>query len=448
MAAWQAIYGSPLVLPQGKGFMRWTSPALGAVLLSDWHGLFTWTPLVAVAVAGLVPLFRLQRRVGVVVAVSLCCLVRQRRCGRLVGRRGVWLSAIPELLPVLRAGTVGRTGALRVASRRSGRHPAVSGHPQRAVAVSVSGVHERLARPRALSARLVRLVARTLRGAFARARPPVRGMTTVAPAPRMPRLGSRDARTRHGRRVGLLLVTWMALFYVFTAAAAHRAPTPWSPTSSRDRWSSTAPSPCQDTLWIRRASGHRRPLLLAIRHRAVGRQRPILPRGQERRAAWPTCGHRRFDYESGRRHGQHARNGGDDLAGLFVRRDAHRLSARGACHGLAGGRGNATVAVQQVWFQRAAVGAVPDSSSLLSLAIDTGSDRLAVWSGMWVGLALLTRHELILAVVPLMPFFLLSAQPGRRGSGRSEGSARGCSQRLSAAVEQHLAIWPSARRRL
>ncbi len=51
--------------------MRWTNPALAAVLLSDWHGLFTWTPLVAIAVAGVVPLFRQHRRVGVVVAVSL-----------------------------------------------------------------------------------------------------------------------------------------------------------------------------------------------------------------------------------------------------------------------------------------------------------------------------------------------------------------------------------------
>ena len=39
--------------------MRWTAPALMSVLFSDWHGLFTWTPLVAVAIAGMV---RLSRR--------------------------------------------------------------------------------------------------------------------------------------------------------------------------------------------------------------------------------------------------------------------------------------------------------------------------------------------------------------------------------------------------
>ncbi len=66
MVAWQAIYGSPLVLPQGEAFMRWREPALAAVLLSDWHGLFTWTPVVAVAVAGTVGLWRRDRAVGVV----------------------------------------------------------------------------------------------------------------------------------------------------------------------------------------------------------------------------------------------------------------------------------------------------------------------------------------------------------------------------------------------
>ncbi len=43
-------------------------------------------------------------------------------------------------------------------------------------------------------------------------------MTTVPPAQRLPRLGSRNAR--HGRRVGLLLVIWIALFYVFTAGGS------------------------------------------------------------------------------------------------------------------------------------------------------------------------------------------------------------------------------------
>lgn len=51
--AWQRIYGSWLVIPQGPEFMRWTEPALREVLLSTRHGLFVWTPAVLPAVIGL-----------------------------------------------------------------------------------------------------------------------------------------------------------------------------------------------------------------------------------------------------------------------------------------------------------------------------------------------------------------------------------------------------------
>jgi hypothetical protein len=63
MLVWQTIYGRPFAIPQGEGFMQWSSPALAAVLFSDWHGLFTWTPVVAVAVAGLAFLWRRDRLV-------------------------------------------------------------------------------------------------------------------------------------------------------------------------------------------------------------------------------------------------------------------------------------------------------------------------------------------------------------------------------------------------
>jgi hypothetical protein len=56
MLVWTILYGQPFALPQGDDFMRWTTPALISVLFSDWHGLFTWTPVVAVAIAGLVRL--------------------------------------------------------------------------------------------------------------------------------------------------------------------------------------------------------------------------------------------------------------------------------------------------------------------------------------------------------------------------------------------------------
>jgi hypothetical protein len=58
---WLVIYGSPIAVPQGSQFMQWTRPSLLLTLFSDNHGLFTWTPLVAVCVIGLVPLWRRWR---------------------------------------------------------------------------------------------------------------------------------------------------------------------------------------------------------------------------------------------------------------------------------------------------------------------------------------------------------------------------------------------------
>lgn len=65
IAVWELFYSQPFVIPQGNSFMRWTDPALGRVLFSDFHGLFSWTPLALVAVAGLMLLVRRSARAGV-----------------------------------------------------------------------------------------------------------------------------------------------------------------------------------------------------------------------------------------------------------------------------------------------------------------------------------------------------------------------------------------------
>jgi hypothetical protein len=64
MAVWNVLYGSPFVIPQGSGFMRWTSPALWPVLFSDNHGLLSWTPVIGLSLAGLALLVRRNRAVG------------------------------------------------------------------------------------------------------------------------------------------------------------------------------------------------------------------------------------------------------------------------------------------------------------------------------------------------------------------------------------------------
>lgn len=51
--AWLTLYGTPFTVPQGGEFMKWTAPALVRVLFSDWHGLFSWTPIAAIGVIGL-----------------------------------------------------------------------------------------------------------------------------------------------------------------------------------------------------------------------------------------------------------------------------------------------------------------------------------------------------------------------------------------------------------
>jgi len=62
MIVWQSLYGEPLTIPQGAEFMRWTASEVGSVLLSPYRGLFSWTPLTGVALAGLIPLWKTQRR--------------------------------------------------------------------------------------------------------------------------------------------------------------------------------------------------------------------------------------------------------------------------------------------------------------------------------------------------------------------------------------------------
>lgn len=59
MVVWTVLYGQPFALPQGPGFMQWTSPHPVAVLFSDNHGLLTWAPLLILSFAGL---WRLVRR--------------------------------------------------------------------------------------------------------------------------------------------------------------------------------------------------------------------------------------------------------------------------------------------------------------------------------------------------------------------------------------------------
>ena len=68
---WQVLYGHALTIPQGSAFMKWGSPALWQILVSDNHGLFSWTPVLLLAAAGVVVLVRTNRQVGIPAAAFL-----------------------------------------------------------------------------------------------------------------------------------------------------------------------------------------------------------------------------------------------------------------------------------------------------------------------------------------------------------------------------------------
>ncbi len=71
MAAWQILYGSPLTAPQGSGFFYPLRPEMWNVLFGLKRGLFTWTPLVLLAVIGFFPLYRRDRLLGLSCVVIL-----------------------------------------------------------------------------------------------------------------------------------------------------------------------------------------------------------------------------------------------------------------------------------------------------------------------------------------------------------------------------------------
>lgn len=64
MLAWQILYGAPLTAPQGTGFFQLTRPEMLNVWFSFKRGLFTWTPLILLAVIGFIPLYRKNRILG------------------------------------------------------------------------------------------------------------------------------------------------------------------------------------------------------------------------------------------------------------------------------------------------------------------------------------------------------------------------------------------------
>jgi hypothetical protein len=58
MEVWSILFGTPLLVPEGKAYLHWSEPAILSVLFSGFHGLLTSHPTIAVALIGLALLCR------------------------------------------------------------------------------------------------------------------------------------------------------------------------------------------------------------------------------------------------------------------------------------------------------------------------------------------------------------------------------------------------------
>ena len=74
MLVWKALFGSFVTVPQGSKFFDPLGPNLLEYLFSTRHGLFTWTPIMLLAVAGFVPFWKRDRRVAAALLTALLLL--------------------------------------------------------------------------------------------------------------------------------------------------------------------------------------------------------------------------------------------------------------------------------------------------------------------------------------------------------------------------------------
>lgn len=68
---WRALYGSFLLVPQGGGYLDWSTPELEAVLFSSRHGLLSWTPVLWLGVLGFPGFVRRAPMLGASLAAAV-----------------------------------------------------------------------------------------------------------------------------------------------------------------------------------------------------------------------------------------------------------------------------------------------------------------------------------------------------------------------------------------
>lgn len=62
MLAWKVMFGAPIVNPRGPSHLNLLHPKLLQYLFSPGCGLFTWTPIIILAVLGFIPLYKKNKK--------------------------------------------------------------------------------------------------------------------------------------------------------------------------------------------------------------------------------------------------------------------------------------------------------------------------------------------------------------------------------------------------
>ncbi len=62
LLAWWVQFGTPFLIPQGGGYLRWLSPAVIPLVFSSYHGLLPWAPGLAIGVVALALGLRARNR--------------------------------------------------------------------------------------------------------------------------------------------------------------------------------------------------------------------------------------------------------------------------------------------------------------------------------------------------------------------------------------------------
>lgn len=142
-AFWNVVRGSWFSPPTSAHGAELAAPAIGAVLFSTDRGLFSWTPVLLVAVLGLIPFTRRHRRFGGLLIAALALQVyinatvdwsghgfgarRFANCALIfaIGLAALlsWMRRHPALAPALLVGTLVVTNVFFMAGMRAGDIP-------------------------------------------------------------------------------------------------------------------------------------------------------------------------------------------------------------------------------------------------------------------------------------------------------------------------------------